>query len=170
MNIPHPYSEAAGYTEEIRRLIRIADTDPAAEKYLNQPYRWNVQSEIERMLCVALARVADDAMIPEVYNDQRLVYIEAAPRVWFRLQTQAQVGQYRVDVMLENDSIRVAVECDGHAFHERTKEQAAHDKRRDRFLQGAGCRVLRFTGSEIFHDADRCAREVLSIAATLARG
>lgn len=55
---------------------------------------------------------------------------------------------------------RVAVECDGHDFHERTKEQAAHDKQRDRRLAAAGWPVLRFAGSEIAANALSCAAEV----------
>jgi very-short-patch-repair endonuclease len=55
------------------------------------------------------------------------------------------------------------VECDGHDFHERTKEQAASDKARDRALQALGMRVLRFTGSEIWSDPLVCAREALAV-------
>ncbi len=51
------------------------------------------------------------------------------------------------------------LECDGHDFHEKTKEQAAKDKRRDRELQHLGYRVFRFTGSEIHNDAIACAIE-----------
>ena len=54
----------------------------------------------------------------------------------------------------------IAVECDGHDFHERTKEQAKRDRKRDRDLQAMGLRVLRFTGSEIFRDAAGCAESV----------
>lgn len=43
----------------------------------------------------------------------------------------------------------IAIELDGHDFHERTKEQATRDKRRDRALVAAGWSVLRFTGSEV---------------------
>ena len=52
------------------------------------------------------------------------------------------------------------VECDGHDFHERTKEQARRDRSRDRRLQDAGYRVFRFTGSEIYRDPLGCADEV----------
>lgn len=55
---------------------------------------------------------------------------------------------------------RIAVECDGHDFHERTKEQAKRDRKRDRDLQAAGWRVLRFTGSEIYQDSRACAGSV----------
>lgn len=58
----------------------------------------------------------------------------------------------------------IVVECDGHAFHERTKEQAARDRSRDRALQERGFVVYRFTGSEIYRDPGRCAKEVLEKA------
>lgn len=56
---------------------------------------------------------------------------------------------------------QLAVECDGHDFHERTKEQARRDKGRDRKLVAAGVQVVRFTGSEIFADPLRCGGWVL---------
>lgn len=58
---------------------------------------------------------------------------------------------------------RVDVECDGHDFHERTKEQAKSDKSRDRALQTAGWSVLRFTGSEIYADARGCLHQVYTL-------
>ena len=48
------------------------------------------------------------------------------------------------------------VECDGHAFHERTKDQAARDRSRDRAVQEGGATIFRFTGSEIWNDPVRC--------------
>ena len=72
---------------------------------------------------------------------------------------------YRLDFAAvgigESAAVRIAIECDGHNFHERTKEQAAHDKSRDRALTLAGWMVLRFTGSEIHRDADACAAQVM---------
>jgi very-short-patch-repair endonuclease len=74
---------------------------------------------------------------------------------------QARVGAYRVDFLLEANGRRVVVECDGHDFHERTKEQASRDKAQDRALQRAGCLVARFTGSDITRNPEGCAVEVL---------
>lgn len=56
---------------------------------------------------------------------------------------------------------QVIIECDGHEFHERTKEQAKHDKKRDRTIQTNGFHVFRYTGSEIWNDAATCAKEVI---------
>ncbi len=68
--------------------------------------------------------------------------------------TQAPLGPYRVDFLVllkvAGDVMRVAIECDGHDFHEKTKEQASRDKARDRFMQAEGIPVFRYTGSEIF--------------------
>ena len=85
-------------------------------------------------------------------------------------QYKALDGKYRVDFLLNPfwyqtpeeplPQLLIAVECDGHEFHEKTKEQAAADKRRDRDLTRAGLRVMRFTGSEIYRDALKCAAEV----------
>lgn len=57
----------------------------------------------------------------------------------------------------------VNVEADGHDFHDRTKEQAQRDRRRDRILVARGFRVLRFTGSEIYRNAAHCADEILHL-------
>jgi hypothetical protein len=59
---------------------------------------------------------------------------------------------------------RLIVECDGHDFHERTKEQAARDRDRDRQAQLAGIEIFRFTGSEIWRDPLGCATQVLAWA------
>lgn len=89
-----------------------------------------------------------------------------------KLSPQYQIGQYRVDFLLElvgkADSVSVVVECDGHAFHERTKFQAERDKRRDREITHAGYTVLRFTGSEIWRDPVECAVSVIDTALALA--
>jgi hypothetical protein len=79
------------------------------------------------------------------------------------LELQYQAVGYRLDFAIIGDR-KVAVECDGHDFHDRTKEQAARDKSRDRRLIADGWTVLRYTGSEIHKDAAKCAAEAIAIA------
>jgi very-short-patch-repair endonuclease len=96
-------------------------------------------------------------IIPSDFSSDSRLIVQIVP--------QKVVGPYRLDF-----AIRVrnaygayhffAVECDGHDFHEKTKRQAAHDRRRDRFLQSSGYRVYRFTGSEIYADPKKCADEI----------
>jgi very-short-patch-repair endonuclease len=79
---------------------------------------------------------------------------------------------YRIDfgVLVESPDpknafkIWIAVECDGHDFHERTKEQAARDKRKDRDLQCLGWTVARFTGSEIYRSPEDVANAIWAMA------
>lgn len=90
------------------------------------------------------------------------------------VQPQAQMGNRRVDFLIHaydwrNEMSpkpqpgvwrRLIVECDGHNFHERTKEQAAKDRSKDRraVLDGVDC--FRFTGSELWRDPWGCAEQV----------
>ena len=85
------------------------------------------------------------------------------------LAPQYPCGKYNIDIAVlikwrGDETLCIAVECDGHDFHEKTAAQAAHDKRRDRELQKAGYFVFRFTGSEIVRDSKRVAREIAKFA------
>jgi hypothetical protein len=73
--------------------------------------------------------------------------------------TQAPVGPYRADILIETGGRRLVVECDGAAFHG-SPEQVERDKRRDRYCAARGIAVMRFTGAEINRDPRRCAAEV----------
>lgn len=75
---------------------------------------------------------------------------------------------YRIDFVVEHQSdagviTRIAVECDGHDFHEKTKEQVRRDKRRDRALTAAGYIPVHFAGSEIVASPYRCVKEVFAL-------
>jgi hypothetical protein len=61
--------------------------------------------------------------------------------------------------------LRVAIELDGHEFHERTKEQVDLRNERDRMLQADGWKVVHFSGSEVIRDPSECADKVAQIAA-----
>jgi very-short-patch-repair endonuclease len=58
----------------------------------------------------------------------------------------------------------VIVECDGHDYHERTKDQAKKDRSIDRWVQhpkSTYVAILRFTGSEIHRAPALCAKEIM---------
>jgi very-short-patch-repair endonuclease len=55
----------------------------------------------------------------------------------------------------------MVIECDGHDFHERTKQQASRDRERDRNLQSFGFLVFRYTGRDIWSDVFSCASEAI---------
>ena len=68
----------------------------------------------------------------------RLVHAQEYPKIagsdagvpWhWSIFPQHPIGKYRVDFLLidEDYDVQVVIECDGHDFHERTKEQAMRD-------------------------------------------
>lgn len=88
-------------------------------------------------------------------------------RVEMQLLAQHVVGDFRVDFALivrpvfdARPALQIAIECDGHEWHDATKEAAERDKRRTNALQIAGWNVLRFTGSEITRNAAECAERI----------
>jgi len=95
----------------------------------------------------------------------------------FLIEPQAVIGKYRADFLLtyggyikneingeyEWNTRKLIIECDGHDFHEKTKEQAARDKKRDRELQAEGYKIFHFTGSEIWRDIFARAKEAIKM-------
>ncbi|MCL6443424.1 MAG: endonuclease domain-containing protein [Alicyclobacillus sp.] len=69
-----------------------------------------------------------------------------------KIYPQHRIGRYTADFLVTWGQYKFVIECDGHDFHEKTKEQAAHDKKRDREMTSMGYIVMRFTGSEIWND------------------
>ena len=83
-----------------------------------------------------------------------------------RIYPQWDFNGWRVDYMMSftpksGVERRLVVECDGHDFHERTKEQAERDRSRDRELQNQGFTIFRFTGRELYRNPVVCASEAV---------
>ncbi|MEO0449076.1 MAG: DUF559 domain-containing protein [Pseudomonadota bacterium] len=123
------------------------------------------ESPIEQRMLIALLNsraFCDGFTSPSVRTLESALGIQgvSAPSII----PQMPVGRYRIDFgviwHLADQKVCLAVECDGHDFHEKTKEQAKRDKARDRYLIASGWPVIRFTGSEIFKNALECADEV----------
>lgn len=88
--------------------------------------------------------------------------------VYVRINLQEEVGPYRADITVYHNELdlKVAVECDGHDFHEKTKDQAAKDKKRDREFQKLGYVILRYTGSEIVNNPSAIKKDLMNLALT----
>jgi very-short-patch-repair endonuclease len=75
------------------------------------------------------------------------------------------VLKYKIDFLcgmkIEEYFFFLAVECDGHEFHEKTKQQVSRDKRRDRDLLLNGIPSVRFSGSDVWRDPYGCIEDVL---------
>lgn len=135
-------------------------------KYLEQEYftQMLVVSTEEQMAARRLLQAAT----PGLFNGQHTIFA----------QKQVDVAGWRADFVFNVYSTwdraegearkpgwdRLIVECDGHDFHERTKEQATRDRERDRAAQMAGMEIFRFTGSELWRDPLGSANQVIQWA------
>lgn len=92
-------------------------------------------------------------------------------------EIEAECQKYRLDFVVglspaeldrwRRDGIefpRIAVELDGHAFHEKTKEQVTYRNERDRKLQRQGWHVFHYSFSEMTTHPDACVMEVTAFA------
>lgn len=81
-----------------------------------------------------------------------------------KIEAQRVIGIYRADFFISgktaDSSFKICIECDGHDFHERTKEQASRDRSRDREMLVNGITVMRFTGAEIHRNSIGCADQI----------
>lgn len=98
------------------------------------------------------------------------IYQEIDSKYLYSIQPQYKVGKFRVDFMAEIFEIgpcwepvplvRVFIEVDGHEFHEKTKQQVAKDKKRDRELSTKCDALLKFSGSEVYKKPYLAARDL----------
>ncbi len=148
-------------------------------KYMSVKYAWNLSidlsytilstgSPIERIFLYALI-VAGNRELCDIYFD----YGEGPRGIPFGLDSkkiiigpQSNIGDYRVDFLLEYIEVRhdiivdrsreystkLIIECDGHDFHEKTRQQVRRDKARDRNLKSCGYEIFHFAGSEIWNN------------------
>lgn len=113
-------------------------------------------------LCVAAKR---NGVLLDELESHELVGHGCAfkPRRSAMVSRNPAIDSYRIDILIEAETWRLAIECDGFDFHDRTKQQAAYDRARDRELILIGITTIRFTGSEIVHSAERCAEEAIRV-------
>lgn len=77
------------------------------------------------------------------------------------LVTQYKVmdGKYRLDFALP--SSKIGVEIDGYAYHS-DRETFTSDRKRQRELENAGWRIIRFSGKEACDDPEQCVKETIA--------
>ena len=69
-----------------------------------------------------------------------------------------RLGRFNIPIRAR-ETCKIVIECDGHDFHEVTKEQVARRNERDYHLKSNGFDVIRFSGSQIYNDPFKCAKE-----------
>ncbi len=77
----------------------------------------------------------------------------------YRVRPQVEVAGYRIDLVVEGRDKRLAVECDGEAWH--GEERFGQDMARQRQLERAGWRFVRVRESEFYADREQCMRRIV---------
>ena len=78
----------------------------------------------------------------------------------FRITPQFSVGAYTIDMVVEGNSKRIAIECDGDRFH--PPEKLADDIQRQLVLERLGWKFIRIRGSEYFRHREAAIKRVVS--------
>lgn len=151
----------------------IADASAVVAEQVEAWHATDGTTEIERLLFAALLVRGKVRLVPSVDGDLAKVLensLDPYAHSRILISPQHQLPGWRVDFLVKAYGLgarrwrHLIVEADGHDFHERTKEQAALDRSRDRWAQLNGYAVMRFTGSEIWTDAWGCAGQVFQWA------
>ncbi len=74
----------------------------------------------------------------------------------YRVRFQVPVGYYRIDLVVDGATSRLAVECDGERYHQ--LEQCSHDLERQMVLERLGWRFVRIRGSLFFRNPEDALR------------
>ncbi|WAH35013.1 endonuclease domain-containing protein [Alicyclobacillus dauci] len=129
----------------------------------------------KHMIVCRVHEVVDTVFTAKWHTDspiEGIVYLQLQEMKWgsprtgpynLKFRTQVEIGNYRVDYLVEFMDLKIVIECDGHEFHEKTKKQVERDKRRDRYLTKAGYKVLRYSGSELYSNPSRVMEDLSEI-------
>jgi very-short-patch-repair endonuclease len=118
-----------------KRLIEHAMDPQALMRAMNEKSK-RVESEFERLVMRRLLNAG------------------------YRVTPQWKVGAYRIDLVVEGDNRRLAIECDGDRYH--PVEKLAEDMERQSILERLGWRFVRIRGSEFFLDPERAMKRVFA--------
>lgn len=120
---------------DLRRLLIEHAQDPQAFERVLQEKEKETDSEFERQVLRRLMALG------------------------YQVQPQWKVGSYRIDIVVEGTSKKLAVECDGDRFH--TLDNLADDMQRQAILERLEWTFVRIRGSEFFRDPDSAMQPLL---------
>ena len=123
----------------------------------------NIKSPIEQLFLIALHTILDiefaEVNPSPIGSDSGIINLPG-----INIYPQYQLGKYFIDFVVSPQELgnknTVAVELDGHDFHDKNKQQRAYEKSRDRYIVNQGYKLLHFTGSEVTQNPFKVAYEV----------
>lgn len=125
-------------------------------------FRLNLESPLEAIFYIWWKALTDGGMW------------ERELRLYTQQEVEVSGVRFRLDFVVAEASDHptpqsnvftpIAVEVDGHTFHEKTPDQVAYRNQRDRLLQQAGWTVFHFSWAEMTTRPEECIGEVLGVA------
>src|SRR5437773_882091 len=155
--------------EAAQRWYAQQRTKHLAEEIGGDLDNYPVESPIEAMFALWWVAVARSQPEYEAFTDLTLSR---------QHEVELSGAKYRIDFIVTPDDADlvfdgqkhriyypgIAVELDGHDFHERTKEQVELGNRRDRAMQKHNWTVFHFSGTELLRNPARSVEEVFKHA------
>ena len=156
------YSDNFNLDNHIVNKIKYAiDGNVADYRYDLETGIIDCESPIEQLLAIELKKINLEMIVKynpfiDVMGIGKNEYVECGSK------------KYRVDFLIpviykNQEELCYVIECDGHEFHQKTKEQVEYDNERQRNLQKYGYEVIRFSGTEIWHKPYQCACSIKNI-------
>lgn len=162
LEAPHSYRYRPGSEEDAGdfKPIRLVDATATAIDRIRRAYDigGNCDSPIEVQIGAAILLFFERASRPLLLG--KTIDVDALPD-GLVLVPQFAWSYYRSDWAIYNPRTQGAllIECDGKDFHS-SPAQVEHDRKKDAAALERGFLTIRFTGSQIFRDADACAQKV----------
>lgn len=119
---------------DLRRRLILHARDQQANNAARQQQEAKTESEFERQVFQHLVNAG------------------------YKVTTQWPVGAYRIDMVVEGDGKRLAVECDGDRWH--PQEKLEEDMARQAILERLGWRFVRIRGSQFFRNPEQAMEPV----------
>lgn len=128
-------------------------------RFLSMVDSHDIKSPIEKIFLMAFSIIK-----LEYYDD---FTVNITPQKKICIEEKVYYADFLLRYYIENPfcesfCYELIIECDGHDFHNSTKEQVKKDNERDFDLKRAGYDVLHFSGSQIYENPWKCADEALS--------
>lgn len=128
------------------------------------PDFWNdesIKSPIEQIFITAFNLYCKEKLGKEIYLfaqkevicDKKKYYLD------FEFEADDYLSYLTFGNKIKNYNFKLAIECDGYEFHQKTKEQVQKDNEREYNLKMAGYEVLRFSGTQIYNNPLKCAED-----------
>lgn len=109
-----------------------------------------------------LMRTLDEAEDKKTQSPFEREIMKCLEHQGYRVTPQWRVGKYRIDLVVEGDGRRLAVECEGDPYYPMDIHRLPEDMERQAILERLGWIFTRVRATEFLRDADRAMQPVFA--------